>query len=357
MKAKTEFKVIGLMSGTSLDGLDIAYCHFTKDSAWSFSLEKATMVKYPEKILKTLVGSTQLSAVELQELDHSLGEYIGSVVKDFIDAESLKVDFIASHGHTVFHQPDKNFTTQIGNGNDISAVTQLPVIYDFRSMDVALGGQGAPLVPIGDKLLFHDYEYCLNLGGIANISFEKQGKRIAFDISPCNMILNYLANKLDLEYDDRGKLAEEGMLIPELLEKFNVLNYYTQPWPKSLGYEWVEKEFFPFLDSPSYAIKDLMRTCVEHTAIQIVNVIKDSGGSGKILITGGGAFNDFLISRMRDLIGSNHTLLVPGATLVSFKEAVVFAFLGVLNVNGENNCLASVTGASSDSCGGVKVGF
>ncbi|MBL3657007.1 anhydro-N-acetylmuramic acid kinase [Fulvivirga sediminis] len=357
MKNKTQFNVIGLMSGTSLDGLDIAYCHFRlDDQQWGFKIIHAETVEYPLEMIEKLMKSTTLSGLQLTQLDHELGSYIGNAVHRFVNKYQVEVDLIASHGHTVFHQPEKGFTLQIGNINDISAKTGLPVIGDFRSLDVAYGGQGAPLVPIGDKLLFSDYDYCLNLGGIANISYENNGQRIAFDISPCNMVLNHLAARLGKSYDHEGGFARSGHVDKELLKQFNNLPFYASPAPKSLGFEWVERNFFPLLEPGQQSTEDLLATCVEHFAFQISRTISKPGS--RLLITGGGTFNNYLIERITSHSGGRNTeVIIPDKEVIGFKEALIFAFLGVLKITGQSNCMSSVTGASQNTCGGVSVGF
>lgn len=358
MKNKENYKVIGLMSGTSLDGLDLACCEFKHTSGqWSFDLQSYETAPFPQHLHNKLKTGTALSAFELAELDIILGRWMGERTNEFIEKNGCKADLIASHGHTIFHQPEIGLTTQIGNGNMLSAITNLPVVYDFRSLDVALGGQGAPLVPIGDQLLFHEYDFCLNLGGIANISFTENNIRLAFDISPCNMALNYLAEEKGQKYDQNGEMARSGKLLPNLLREINSLEFYHLPAPKSLGYEWVVKHILKRLDNSSASIPDLMHTMVEHISFQIAQSIIEGGkNSGKLLVTGGGAFNDYLIERLQYHLPEKVQVHIPAEELINYKEALIFAFLGVLKVRSEVNCLASVTGASRDSCGGVLCG-
>ncbi|MCF6358383.1 MAG: anhydro-N-acetylmuramic acid kinase [Draconibacterium sp.] len=346
---KLPIKVIGTMSGTSLDGLDIAAVEFDyKNEKWSFNLLSATTVSYSEKWLKKLKNAPSLSGEKLIELHSEYGSFTGANINEFISNTGFKPNLIASHGHTIFHQPEKHFTLQIGNGAEIAAVTKTTTIADFRIGDIALGGQGAPLVPVGDKLLFNDFDYCLNLGGFANISFEKNGKRIAFDISPANFPLNFYAEKQGLLFDKNGELGKQGKLNIKLLSELNSLGFYKQNPPKSLGREWMEQVFYPVLTKYKISDSDIMRTIYEHIAIQIA---KTSSGKGKILITGGGAFNTFLIERIKF-----HSLLevvIPEQKIVNYKEALIFAFLGVLRIQNKINCYSSVTGASKDSSVGV----
>jgi anhydro-N-acetylmuramic acid kinase len=346
------YHVIGLMSGTSLDGLDIAYCTFQyKNGKWVFSVKKAVTTNYDNEWLKKLQSAHQLSGENLLKLDNEYGEYLGKQVAKFVKANAIKkVDFVSSHGHTIFHQPKEKFTFQLGNGASIAAACNQSVISDFRSLDVALNGQGAPLVPIGDKLLFSDYDYCINLGGFANISYNKAGKRIAFDICPLNIVLNYLASLKGKQFDKGGSLAATGKVDDRLLGLLNKLNYYGQIPPKSLGREWLENEFMPLIDNSEATVEDKLATVVEHIAGQIAKTI--TGKRGNVLLTGGGAFNTFLLKQLQKHL-AGYKLVVPDNEIVKYKEALIFAFLGVLRYEGKDNCLASVTGADRNNKGGA----
>jgi anhydro-N-acetylmuramic acid kinase len=358
MKTKEKYSVIGLMSGTSLDGLDIACCLFERsEKTWRYSIEAADTMKYPRQWLKRISNAHTLNGEELIAFDIEYGKLIGGLTKDFIDHYKLKPDFIASHGHTVFHQPARGFTYQAGNGNAIHAITDLPVVFDFRSQDVILGGQGAPLVPAGDKFLFSEYDICLNLGGIANLSLEVNRQRKAFDICFTNMGLNYLAAKAGKEFDKNGKMAESGEVNQNLLRKFTKLYDSIEENRPSLGRELFEKKFLPLLDDKKISIPDKLRTLTESSASAIVSAILERKKNPKVLCTGGGAFNTFLISRMLDLAGDDATLILPEENIIKFKEALVFAFLGLLRVRDEVNCLKSVTGATRDTSAGVLAGF
>jgi anhydro-N-acetylmuramic acid kinase len=277
------------------------------------------------------------------------GQYLGTLVRSFLKRNNAKADFISSHGHTVFHQPGNHFTAQAGDGAALSAACGLPVVCDFRTADVALGGQGAPLVPIGDQLLFSEYEYCLNLGGIANISFSRGGKRIAYDICPVNMVLNHLASEKGKGYDKGGKMAEKGYFNVILLSKLNSAPYYQRTYPKSLGREEIEKYFFKILKREKASTEDKLHTFIEHVAIEIAAATRNR--KGKMLVTGGGAYNDYLISRIR--AHSSLQVVIPSPKIIEFKEALIFAFLGVLRWRNEVNTLKSVTGARRDSSGGA----
>ena len=355
---KNSYKVIGLMSGTSLDGVDIACCTFSYKKQWKFTIEKAKTISYTSDWTKKLKNAHTLTAEQLLELDHAYGRFLGQLCKDFISKNKIKgVDFISSHGHTIFHQPERKFTLQIGNGNDILAVTGLPVISDFRSLDVANGGQGAPLVPIGDKLLFNEYDICLNLGGIANLSFDQKKNRIAYDVCYVNMGLNYLANKVGKKYDHQGELASSGEVQEKLVRELNQVYVATKQKRPALAREFFESRIKPILDREDFSIQDRMRTFTECTAQQLAEAILKLKKKGTVLCTGGGSFNSFLIYRLVENCGDEAVIVIPDEEIVNFKEALVFAFLGVLRSRNETNCLKSVTGATSDSSGGITVGF
>ena len=343
------------MSGTSLDGLDIAYCSFEKKlGQWHFDLLQSEFVAYTDEFRARLKQSVNLSAIDLLVLNNQYGEWLGQRAKSFVDRYQLEVDFIASHGHTVFHQIDKQLTYQIGNGQVLANASGQKVICDFRALDVSLGGQGAPLVPIGDKLLFADYDFCLNLGGISNVSFDYQGERIAFDIAPVNMLLSYALRATGLPYDDGGRIAKEGTLNEGLFDALNALQYYKLPFPKSLGYEWFVEEVVPILNQFELPFADLLCTGVHHIAFQIASSLGHYTHPGaKMLVTGGGVKNHFLIEILRSYLKDEIEVVIPSSEIIDFKEAIVFAFMGVLRDRGEINSLKSVTGAVKDGSGGV----
>ncbi|MES2622768.1 MAG: anhydro-N-acetylmuramic acid kinase [Bacteroidota bacterium] len=356
------YRVIGLMSGSSLDGLDIAYCEFrTENNKWSFKILKTSVVEYPDEWMQEIKGLPVSNAKTLWETHAGLGSFFGQQVNEFIKKNSLKdkVDLVASHGHTIFHFPEKKFTTQIGDGAAISARTNLPVACDFRSADIADGGQGTPIVPIGDKLLFPHFRFCLNIGGIANISCKTEHSIVAFDICCANQILNMLANRTGKDYDAGGEIAASGSLNQELLEKLNALEYYKLSYPKSLDNSFSREMILPLLEELPISIEDKMRTYAEHIAFQVGNHVTmiskkekiEFGAKEKILATGGGAFNKFLMERIHAQTKMN--VEVPGDETVKFKEALVIAFMGVLRMRNEVNVLKSVTGASKDSIGGA----
>ena len=355
------------MSGTSLDGLDIAYCDIYDGG---FRLLAAETYPYPEEWRQRLATLEHASAYDYVLADVQLGHYIGQAVNRFRQVYPGPVEAIASHGHTIFHQPVNKaanagsnpvygLTAQIGDGDAIAAETGLPVVFNFRTLDVALGGQGAPLVPIGDELLFGQYDACLNLGGIANISFRHavgtDFVRQAFDICPCNMALNHLARLTGQDYDPNGNIARSGHLDEALLARLDGLDYYHQPYPKTLGKEWFVAEMLPLLQCSQQKVPDTMRTTVEHIANQIVWSLRGRAIQ-RLLVTGGGAHNRFLTGRIQALIPSCR-VEVPSSDIVDYKEAIIFALLGYLRLQGRNNCLCSVTGARRDNCGGNIAGL
>lgn len=338
------------MSGTSLDGLDIAYCIFKKEaSKWCFEIVEAKTYNYPKIWQDRLHRLHEISAEEMLALDFNYGVWTGEMANTFLASHHLeKPDLIGSHGHTVFHNPNQSYTLQIGKGAAIAKATGCKVISDFRTQDVVLGGQGAPLVPIGDLKLFAEWDACLNLGGFANVSFQEKNKRIAFDICPANIVLNPLVKQLGMEYDDKGILARRGVVIPELLSALNALEFYKKTAPKSLGVEWVKENVHPIVEKHSNAVQNTLRTLCEHIAIQVG---LHTNGLAKVLVTGGGVWNDFLLERIR--ANSKAEICVPDHMLVDYKESLIFAFLAVLKENNEVNCLSSVTGASKDHSSGV----
>ncbi|WP_079242561.1 anhydro-N-acetylmuramic acid kinase [Chryseobacterium indologenes] len=340
---------IGLMSGTSLDGLDICLAEFEKRDTWTFQILKAETLSYSEDWETQLRNSIHLSSEDLLELHSEYGFYLGQQVKKFIHQHQLEnIDLIASHGHTVFHQPKRKFTLQIGDGKAIKLETGLPVIYDFRSQDVLMKGNGAPLVPIGDELLFSGYSACLNLGGFSNISLRSEGKRIAFDIAPVNIVLNYLAQQLHKNFDENGALAAKGKIDETLLNQLNTLDFYQISHPKSLGIEWCHQHIFPLLEN--IETLDALATFTEHAAQQIANVINEYSIKD-ILITGGGAYNTFLIEKIR--AKTQAEVIIPEKEIINYKEALIFAFMGVLKMNNEINVLSSATGSIADHSSGV----
>lgn len=347
--------IIGLMSGSSLDGIDLVDVDFWHDGKWHFEIVAKDNYDYDDDWRNSLANAFYIDNVKtfpetsLHALDIRYGQFLGQVTKQFIDKYSLKPEFVASHGHTIFHKPQEHYTLQIGDGQALANECGITVINDFRTEDVLKGGQGAPLVPIGDKLLFSDYPICLNIGGIANVSYDVDSQRIAYDICIANQALNYLANRLSMPYDKDGLKARSGLIDNQLLSTLNSHPFYSQKYPKSLGREFFEDNIKPLLENRD-DIANLMATFVEHIAIQIGESVMTFPETSQLLITGGGAKNKFLVERIQ--AHTKHHVVVPSDDIIDYKEALVFAFLGLLRSRNEINVLKSVTGAESDSSSG-----
>ena len=346
---KDQYHVLGVMSGTSLDGLDIAQINFSlQEGKWRFTLGVCKTITYSKERKTSLKILVAQDAQKLDEQDRLFTQFLGQEIRKFIDQNTIvDLDAVCSHGHTALHLPHKGITRQIGNRKELDQIIGIPVVCDFRVQDVQLGGQGAPLVPIGDRLLFNDYDYCLNLGGFANVSYSNGQKRIAFDLCPANIVLNSYANLLGLAYDDGGQLARKGKLLSSKLDALDALPYYKESPPKSLGLEWVRAQFEPILDPKTVKPIDGLRTANEHIAMQIAKPLK---AKSTVLVTGGGAYNSYLLERIESY--KKLDLIVPDADLVEFKEALIFGLLGVLKLRDEVNCLSSVTGAKHDHSSG-----
>ena len=342
------YNVLGVMSGTSLDGVDIAHITLVRKEQWSFTIHNVITVPYPAEILNLLKKAINLDPGQLQQLDQEYTKYLGKILNEFVsDHKISNLLAICSHGHTIHHQPENGYTYQIGNLPELARITNQRTVCDFRVQDVAMGGQGAPLVPVGDRLLFADYDCCMNLGGFANLSFEKNGARLAYDICPVNVVLNHYALKLGKEYDEGGAFAKAGTPQTAVLKKLNELPFYQQSYPKSLGMEWVNEKILPILGSIKNP-KDALATFTEHAAFQIAQNLSENS---KVLVTGGGAYNTHLLDRVNQY--KKIQLIIPDPMIVEYKEALVFALLGVLRLRNANNCLASVTGAESDHSSGA----
>lgn len=337
--------ILGLMSGTSLDGVDLCYVVF---DGTSYSISQTQTISYPPEWKNNLEQAPNLSGLDLMRLHGLYGRYLGTLCHQFLTTHHLKADAIASHGHTIFHLPNEQLTYQLGDGAFIAAQSGTDCIYDFRKLDIALHGQGAPLVPIGDELLFSEYSYCLNIGGFSNVSLNVQGTRLAFDICPSNIVLNEFSKHFPHGYDDRGAHARQGHVNQTCLDELNALSFYQMKGAKSLGREWVESQIFPILKKTALSIPDLLATYTEHIAQQIGSQLQTSGNC---LTTGGGAWNDFLMERIQ--FYSKAELVRPEPQLIDFKEALIFAYLGYLFLEEKVNTLSTVTGSACDSIGGI----
>lgn len=340
------------MSGTSLDGIDFAVVDFQLiNNKWEFKINETQTYSYSKEWFEKLKYAAKFSEIDLKSLNDAYTLYLNQQIHRFIaDYKITGLDAIASHGHTILHNPKEGYTLQIGNLPDLKNGFDVPIVCDFRVQDVQLGGQGAPLVPIGDRLLFSEFDFCLNLGGFSNISYEKDGVRIAYDISPVNTVLNFYANQIGLEYDENGDMASKGKIHFDLLEVLNVNEFFQKSFPKSLGIEFVFNEVLPIINSFDLNVHDVLATYVEHIAIQIATVLKNK--TGRMIITGGGAFNHFLINRIKKY-NSNIQIIIPNNEIINYKEALIFAFLGILKLNNSINVLSSVTGAKTDHSSGV----
>lgn len=343
------FYVIGVMSGTSLDGVDIVYVKFTKDETWSFEIISSKTYKYEKSVAELLIDLSKKSIELIKEIDIEYSYELAKIINQFISQFSIKkIDFISSHGHTAIHNPSNAITYQIGNLPILSKKINQDVICDFRVQDVELGGQGAPLVPVGEKYLFKEYDSFINLGGFANISKHAGEYLIAYDICPVNILLNYFSRKIGKDYDNKGLIASSGKLILSLYEELSNLEYYKLDPPKSLGIEWINEKVIPiinkYVDSP---VEDILYTLSNHIANQISDNLY---GVKKVLVTGGGAYNDYLIEIIESK--TNCKIIIPPNDIIEFKEALIFAFLGVLRNQNINNCYSSVTGASKDHSSG-----
>jgi anhydro-N-acetylmuramic acid kinase len=354
------YKVLGLMSGSSLDGLDIAYCHLEETGGvWKYQIMNSACITLPEDFKTKFVNINSTSIHEYLTLDSAFGKWQGVQINEFIINNNLehKVDLIASHGHTTLHNPAQGYSAQIGCGAQMAAATGIVVINNLRSVDVALGGQGAPIVPIAEQLLFKDYNAFLNIGGISNISIANENNIIAFDVCPANRVLNYLSNIISLQYDANGAEAAKGNVHQQLLNELNALQFYQKQAPKSLSNEFGTAIILPIFEKYNCSIQDKLRTACEHIAIQIVAAIEVNNINKtplKMLITGGGAFNTFLINLIKDKCAKhNCEIAIPDAETINYKEALAMALIGALRWREENNVLASVTGASRNSIGGA----
>ena len=346
---KKKYRVLGVMSGTSIDGVDFALVEFSL-KPWKFKVLKTKTITYPKKWILILSEIHKLGDNEIIKIDKLYSLFLGKLINDFIKENEIKnIDLVSSHGHTARHIPLKGITYQLGNLSYLNRFYNLKTVCDFRTQDVDMGGQGAPLVPIGDQILFSEYSACINLGGFANISREINGERIAYDICSINLIFNYLAQKKSMLYDKNGSLAKSGNIINKLFEKLNKIEFYNLSYPKSLGVEWCVKEIFPLIDESlkKYKVEDVIRTYLDHVVIKISDCLNEND---KVLITGGGANNKFFVSSLKNKTKAQ--IIIPSKNLIEYKEAVIFGFLGLLKILNINNCLSSATGAIKDHCSG-----
>ena len=342
------FNIVGVMSGTSVDGLDLCYVSFYSNHINNYKIIKCETVDYSDDLKFKLINIINFDKQKIKELDLKFGEFIGLSIKKFISKNKLdSPDLISSHGHTVFHQPNIGKTLQIGSGKVINKITGIKTVNNFREQDVKLGGQGAPLVPIGDKLLFNEYKYCLNLGGFVNISIKKDKNIYAYDICALNTVLNHYAKEIGYDYDSDGDLSKKGKVNTKLFNELNELNYYKKQYPKSLGIEFVKEKIIPIINKYNLIEIDILATYVKHAANQISNNINSNE---KVLLSGGGSFNRTLIKILKKDFNVN--IFIPNDTIINYKECLIFALIGYLKIKNKINCLKSVTGASKDHSSG-----
>jgi len=358
------YEGLGLMSGSSLDGLDIAWCRFRIDPespslVLEWELKAAGTLAMPMEWKKRLRELPEGSARDLAIAHAELGSLWGEQCRDFMKRHACRVGFIASHGHTVFHWPHLGVSAQIGSGAALAARTGIPVVCDFRTSDVALGGQGAPFAPLADRFLFPGYDYYLNIGGIANISFQKEGKWTAFDVGPANQIFNELAGEAGMEYDRGGQIASRGRVNEALFDAVNRLPYFSQAPPKSLDNGWITREVKPLYADVKIPLEDRMRTAVEQLAWQTARAISqwapERQSPSRLFASGGGAYNGFLIARLNWHISRSGAaeVFLPEKEIIEYKEALLIALMGAFRLAGITNCMADVTGAARDSVGGT----
>jgi anhydro-N-acetylmuramic acid kinase len=339
-----------------MDGIDLALCKIVSDNGkYTYSIEVAETFDYSEIWRLRLSQLRKADALSYAKTDVFYGHYLGHLVKEFIQKHGIEADMVASHGHTAFHYPEEMITRQVGDGASLSAICNLPVVSDFRSMDVAKKGQGAPLVAIGDEMFFSDYDYCLNLGGFANISGKIGPYRVSFDICPANILLNRVARDLEQEFDENGEIASKGSIHYPLLDNLNAIDYYAMPFPKSLNRDWINNELWQIVkEGVKLSPENKMKTFVDHIGVQIgksIDYLSSKQAAGKkVLVTGGGAFNPVLMDHIRT--HSEADFIIPDASLVKFKEALIFALMGVMRVENKVNIIKTFTGAKTDSVSG-----
>ena len=347
-----KYSVIGIMSGTSCDGLDITYCDFwKKKNNWFYKLKYCEDIEYEMGLKKKLIKCYKMSGLDLKKLDIELGNFITEKINEFIIKYRIEPDLISTHGHTVFHDIEEKISHQIGNPFILYERIKIPVIFNFREIDVISGGQGAPLVPFGDIELFNEYDYCVNIGGILNITENNRDNLIAYDVCPANIILNYYSRKIGFDYDKDGKVSNTGNIDSNILNKLNKVRYYKNKGPKSLDIQKIEKLYFPILKK--YAPKNILRTFVDHIGYQLNKSIKKN--KSKILLTGGGAFNKTLLKSIEKHNHHNHRYILPDKNLVIFKESIIFGFLGLMRFLNDKNIVRSVTGAKQSSSSGIII--
>jgi len=362
-EAVSSYRVLGLMSGSSLDGIDwcMANFVFTK-GVWTFQIEGCGMLDYSSELVGRFTRGHQLSVHEVMLLQDEFSRLSTRAALEAITQWGRPL-LIAEHGHTLVHRPELGYTWQINAAPMLSARLRLPVVSDFRRVDVAMGGQGAPLVPYGDAMLFSRYAACLNLGGIANLSFDQNGKRIGFDVCFANQVLNRLAQNLGLPFDKGGAIAAQAknsageqsrQRVARALSEWSSIDLSRPFPPPSLGRETLETDIIPRFESSGLSAEDALWAWCEHIAECVLHYLKFNPAEGKILVTGGGAFNQFLMECLRAAAAKKPEFKWEKGTdaLITHKEALLFGFLGLLRFLGLNNVDASYTRSSSSHSAG-----
>ena len=347
------------MSGSSLDGLDVAFAELEENGGqWNFEIKAAKCFEYDDVWKNKLQNAVHLNAHNYFLLNSDFGKFCAEKINLFIEENALQyqVQLIGFHGHTTFHSPKENVTAQLGNAAIIAAHTGINVVSDLRSIDVAFGGEGAPIVPIGEKLLFKNFDYFLNIGGIANVSFNIENNYFAFDVCAANRVLNLLAMQAGKAFDEDGKIAATGNINEKLLKQLNEESYYKQSFPKSLSNNFGTEIIYPVIKNYSLSTADALRTYCEHIAIQIRKAFENNqqNGEKKLLITGGGALNVFLTGRIKTLLQTlNIQTIIPQKEIINFKEALIMGLIATLRWREENTVIKTVTGAKRNSIGGA----
>lgn len=342
---KTSYKILGGMSGSSMDGLDLVLATFWRESqGWRFAIDQCETIDFPAYLYQNLQKAPSLSLAHQNNLDRNFGLWIANEITIF--SRKCTPDLLAIHGHTVEHAPEKGISKQLGCGQTIADCTKIRTVTEFRTADVKIGGQGAPLVPVGDFELFNAYDACLNLGGIANISIRNL--KLAGDICPCNQVLNHYAGQLGMKYDDKGSTARKGKVDEGMMVKLRKIPFFETTFPKSLPNHFISQEILN-----SVTPLDGLRTYTEFIAKNIAKMLPHASDKKKrLLISGGGAYNDFLIELLRMEV-ANWEIYLPPKEIIEFKEALIFAFLGLKKIRGEVNVLKSVTGGKYDTSSGT----
>lgn len=346
------------MSGTSLDGLDLCAVEFERTNGrWTYRIHAFETIPYRGTLWPEHLTAAYRDRGALRtQVSHEFALWCQGQWLDFGARHQFAAHAVAHHGHTVEHDPLRGITVQIGHEASAFASSPIPVVGDFRSGNVARGGQGAPLVPLADRDLFEDFAVCVNLGGFSNASWtDGGGLRRAGDLGPCNGLLNPLAGELGRDYDPEGTYAATGTARPTPdLEK---LHYYGAPFPKSLGREWMETDFLPAFNAKRpNRTEDALATASAHIAWSIAQGLRAANApKGPALLSGGGAYNTDLIRRLRETAPEWEWTVAP-KDILEAKEALAFAYLGLLRLRGEPNVLASYAGGTADGCDGSIFG-